>query len=318
VEGARERQQQADRRPAAPAATTTASAPAPAQERVLALQRTAGNRAVTMLMRRGDPPDQTWYRDPHPDPDAAPAPHRPARDERLRRRHGVQAIRTGTEAEQLAELARGLPTGETAPTSIPGWEAWDPGNWHPMYDDIEGAFEDMSRVLGGIPPVREIRFYKRAYAAVAGAAVPRRGVQADFGDGILRIFEAFQGVTWRLPTGRDPDTGPAAALDTPDVHASRRRIIVHELSHGVGERFATPGLAGAEDGFFAHWNAAAAGAGEQAVSAYARTNGGEDFAESVMAYVEAPDVLRARSPGRAAFIDSRRAGWASHLRAPTP
>jgi hypothetical protein len=37
-----------------------------------------------------------------------------------------------------------------------------------------------------------------------------------------------------------------------------------------------------------------------------------------MAYVEAPDLLKANSQGRYDFIDSRRSGWATHLRAPAP
>jgi hypothetical protein len=36
-----------------------------------------------------------------------------------------------------------------------------------------------------------------------------------------------------------------------------------------------------------------------------------------MAYVERPDMLRARSPARFAFIDSRHTAWAAGLRAPT-
>jgi hypothetical protein len=163
--------------------------------------------------------------------------------------------------------------------------------------------------------VNEIRFFKRAYAVVNGAVVPRSRVGADFGDGILRIYEGFKTAQWHLRTGRDPDSGPPAALDGDDLHRSRRRIIVHELAHGIAERFATPGLEGAEDHFFAAWATAAGTAGDQPVSDYARTGGpAEDFAESVMAYVEAPDILKARAPGRYDFIDSRRAGWSRQLR----
>ena len=42
----------------------------------------------------------------------------------------------------------------------------------------------------------------------------------------------------------------------------------------------------------------------------------EDFAESLMCFIEAPAVLRDRSPGRHAFIQSRIAGWRGALRQP--
>lgn len=293
------------------ATDTTARPPAagaPAHP-VLALQRQAGNRAVRALLRREATPERDDFLFPDP-----PPPHRPALDERMRAHFGVQTIRAGTQQDQIEELTR---AGNSGITSLPGWEAWEPGPWHPMYEDLEAAFEDMARVLGGTPVVREIRFFKQDYVVRNGTVVPRPNALADFGDGILRIYAAWQSRDYRLATGADTPQGPAA-LDHPDIHTSRRRVIVHELSHGVAERFGTPGLEGAEEGFFAHWAAAGSGAGEQYISDYARTNPGEDFADSLMAYVEAGDVLRARSPGRARFFDDRRETFARHLRHRTP
>lgn len=48
---------------------------------------------------------------------------------------------------------------------------------------------------------------------------------------------------------------------------------------------------------------------EQPVTQYSTDNPGDDFAESIMAFVEFPDVLKARSPRRFAFIDARKSKW---------
>jgi hypothetical protein len=48
---------------------------------------------------------------------------------------------------------------------------------------------------------------------------------------------------------------------------------------------------------------------EQPISGYAVTHPAEDFAESVMAYVHAPQVLASRSPTRYKFLDIRKARW---------
>jgi hypothetical protein len=48
---------------------------------------------------------------------------------------------------------------------------------------------------------------------------------------------------------------------------------------------------------------------EQPVSHYSLEDPSEDFAESVMAYVQAPNLLLARSPRRFAFIRDRRSRW---------
>lgn len=53
---------------------------------------------------------------------------------------------------------------------------------------------------------------------------------------------------------------------------------------------------------------------EQPVSLYSVQGGdGEDFAESVRAYIDAPEILRLRSPRRYAFIHGRKQIWAARL-----
>lgn len=53
---------------------------------------------------------------------------------------------------------------------------------------------------------------------------------------------------------------------------------------------------------------------EQPLTYYMVTGGpGEDFAEAVMAYTQAPDLLRTRSPSRYLFLDSHRERWLPHL-----
>ncbi len=48
---------------------------------------------------------------------------------------------------------------------------------------------------------------------------------------------------------------------------------------------------------------------EQPITRYSTTNPAEDLAEAIMAFLEFPEVLKARSPRRFAFIESRKAKW---------
>jgi hypothetical protein len=233
-------------------------------------------------------------------------------------------------------MRRMTPSREQSPTSIEGWQAWDPPAESELYADIEAGFEAMARVLGGTPAVRELRFVESDYENVGGRAQRREEHGAYFSGGLLSIFKRMENMTWRFAAGRSTEQ-VRAPITYDSKSASRRRIIVHELSHAVAERFGTPGLTGSEEGFFAAFNRAAGWSGgqivqdgtpltganwndawpEQPMSAYSLSNPGEDFSESLMAYIERPDVLRARSPARYEFFHSRAGGWASHLRRPT-
>jgi hypothetical protein len=133
---------------------------------------------------------------------------------------------------------------------------------------------------------------------------------------------------------------PGAPIPFPSRAESQRRTIAHELGHGVAEA-----AHAVEPGVFDAWNRAvgwhngslydvqasgvtaalAAGTappasalitvndwnspahGEQPMTDYAVSGGpAEDFAESVMAFVYEPALLRGRSPARYAFMQARR------------
>jgi hypothetical protein len=290
------------------------SARPPGEERVLALQASAGNAAVATLMR------DTAV--------AAPAGSRRAFEQTMRSRFGVARVRAGTEADQVADMRRFTPTADPSPTSISEWTAWDPAATSDLYADITAGFEATTRALGGIPEVTEIRFLDSDNENVGGTAERRQRHGANYSGGILSIFKRVETAPWALPEGASRPGRPAA-VTYGSGSENRRRIIVHELGHGIAERFGTPGRSGAEEGLFAAFNRAAGWVGghieqdgttltqtnwndawpEQPVSRYSLSNPGEDFAETIMAYVERPEVLRARSPGRFAFVDSRRSTW---------
>jgi hypothetical protein len=301
--------------------------------RILALQRTAGNAAVGRLLRA--PLDVL-----SPGQGTAPAAPLTARqrfEAELRDRWAVAGVRAGTEADQVAEMRHMTPDADPAPTAIAGWQQWDPDANSDIYDDILDAFETMAFVLGGIPEVHDVRFLAVDYGNVSGTAQaqPRHG--ATYGAGLLNVFHAFEGATWNLPQGRST-AGAPAGLSSGSTGESRRRILVHELSHGVYERFGNPTLSGGTTQFFRDWEQAAGWVGghieqngtaltgvnwngdwpEQPVSAYALSNPMEDFAESLMCFVESPVVLRERSPARYHFIESRLAAWRGALRQPNP
>lgn len=253
----------------------------------------------------------------------------------MRNRFGVARVRTGTEADQVAEMRRMTPTADPSPTAITGWQVWEPEAASDLYADITAGFEAASRVFGGIPDVNEIRFLDSDYDNVGGTAERRQDHGAHYSGGIISIFRRLETASWALPEGASRPGRPTAVTYGSQTE-NRRRMIVHELGHGIAERFGTPGRPGAEEGLFAAFNRAAGWTGghieqngttltqtnwndawpEQPVSRYSLSNPGEDFAETIMAYVERPAALRARSPARFAFIDSRRASWASNLRAP--
>jgi hypothetical protein len=299
---------------------------------VAQLQHSAGNAAVTRLLRI---PLDLPTRPSAPPVQRTLSNGRRRFEAQMRDRWGVRKVTTGTEANQIDEMRRSTPDVDPSPTSISGWTSWDPGPDNDFYDDILDAFEMMGFVLGGVPDVNEIRFLATDYVNVQGRAEARPRHGATYGGGLLSIFRPAETMTWRLPTGRST-AGSPAGISAGSQSDSRRRVLIHELSHGVFERFGNPTRAGNSPQFFADWAQAGGWSGgqliqngthvdqvnwnqpwpEQPVSAYATTNTGEDFAESLMCYVEAPNVLRARSPARFQFIDSRVAAWRGGLRQP--
>jgi hypothetical protein len=55
---------------------------------------------------------------------------------------------------------------------------------------------------------------------------------------------------------------------------------------------------------------------EQPIGDYPLVGPHEDFPQSLMAYIYAPDLLKKRSPHRYAFLDSRKASWSPVLKSP--
>jgi hypothetical protein len=145
-----------------------------------------------------------------------------------------------------------------------------------------------------------------------------------------------------------------AARRLPDRSAGITYNIIHELGHGVGEaasnngrqmfdRFnATVGWIGSPPVLYdigqadvqtaianstalpsqhiissSRWNDLSVI--EQPMSQYAVSGGpGEDFAESIAAYVQNPTVLEQRSPRRHQFIRSNIASWTTMMRNTAP
>lgn len=76
----------------------------------------------------------------------------------MRNGFGVARVRTGTVADQVAEMRRLTPTADPSPTAITGWQAWEPDAGSDLYADVTAGFEAIARVFGGTPDVNEIRF----------------------------------------------------------------------------------------------------------------------------------------------------------------
>lgn len=280
------------------------------------------------------------------------------------RRYGVGTVRTGTQAEQEAALTPN--GGTTAPIHIPNWQPWEPQGLD--FQHILDAFDDVAGAFGGIPPVREIVFYEMNYeASRAGVVTARPGDGASYGAGQLTIYRAATTMNAGIPVGRSVASGqypnapligiasvgssPGAPVPLPGHAENVRRVIVHELGHGLAEAgnaaqaVANPtgsghqmtdefaqevgwrggrlmdlgptGAPTAQEITPDRWNDPAWT--EQPVSRYAVAGGvGEDFAETVMAYVRQPNALLARSPRRFRFFDQRKAQWQNQLRALPP
>lgn len=283
-------------------------------------------------------------------------------ERRLTRLFGVVRVVTGTEAQQASELT---PRGGAPPGGIvlPGWQRWDPGAASDFYDEILTAIQDFGAAIGGVPPINEVVFYNVQYEVnQAGVGTPQRDVGASYGAGRLVIYRSATTMDTWLPVARSNVAGrypqvvigiggvrgqtPGAPLPYPTREQSERRVLAHELGHGLAEAAmsADPrtfadfrravGWTAAQAPELYDVQAAGVGAalaagtsppasaritednwnspslGEQPLTHYAVSGGpAEDFAESVMALVYAPDLLRARSPARYTFLTSRLARW---------
>jgi hypothetical protein len=281
----------------------------------------------------------------------------------MKQRYGTTEIRTGTEVEQTAEVASRIRPSPPAIT-LPGWKSWNPGANSQVYELILESLEDFQSSIGGVPEIHKIIFYNTEYelspnsvGVQAPSANPDAG--ASFGAGQLTIYRAFTIRNKALPIARSNPQGnyppvvigvtgttgqtPGAPLPLPAQEESSRRMLTHELGHGLAEaaHSVEPGLFNdykREVGWVAtqlfdigqpvvqtaiangspppaqfeitinNWNSPQWV--EQPVSGYMVSGGpAEDFAEAVMTFVREPNLLLSRSPRRFRFLSDRKDRW---------
>lgn len=281
----------------------------------------------------------------------------------MKQKYGTIAIRTGTEAEQTAEVASRIRPSPPAIT-LPGWKSWNPGANSQVYEWVLQSLEDFQSSIGGVPAIHTIVFYNTEYELTTnpvGVQVPSANPDAgaSFGAGQLTIYSAFTKRNKALPIARSNPQGnyppvvigvtgttgqtPGAPLPLPAQEESSRRMLTHELGHGLAEAAhnVEPGLFDEykrEVGWVAtqlfdigqpavqsaiangspppaqfeitvkNWNSPQWV--EQPVSDYMVSGGpAEDFAEAVMTFVREPNLLLSRSPHRFRFLSDRKDRW---------
>jgi len=270
-------------------------------------------------------------------------------DNYVRTHFGVGDIHTGTQQEQeQRSTRRNIPT-----VTIPNWQRWDPGTSSDDYTSIINGIENMADVLGAIPTITSIIFFKVFYEPdTTGVGVPDSTIGAMFGAGNLTIFEAFSG-----------STNPAIGINTPGgapvAPRNRERDIASTITHELGHGVAEAAMASQNNQTFVNFRAAVGWIGnpaelydigqptvraaianqtqppaqhrittgrwfddtvsEQPMSRYAVDGGpSEDFAESIAAYINTPSVLQQRSPARYNFIRNNINTWRTRMRATMP
>lgn len=160
------------------------------------------------------------------------------------RRFGVTRVRTGTVEDQAMLLNQGgdhlgdVLQNDIAEHHFP-WVEWSPGGSSPTYASILAGFEDFERGLGGMPRVREIWFFEFGIepVTVGGQLRVRRGeAAAEFGGERLFIYKAAEAQATQkvIPVRRDRP-GRRSGTDRPTRDVGMRRVVAHELGHGVQE-----------------------------------------------------------------------------------
>lgn len=119
------------------------------------------------------------------------------------------------------------------------WVSWDPGASSPAYRAIISGLADFATAMGGLPPIREIVFFKRDYRGVRVGGDLRTSwgaTGADYSGGVMQVYEnaVLQATAKVLPTARDASGAPATA-DRPTEAQGVGRVITHELGHGLQE-----------------------------------------------------------------------------------
>lgn len=159
--------------------------------------------------------------------------------EQQMRRFGVGRIYDGTFQEQVQRLnyfSANARHGDLLQQA--SWTSWGPGADSSVYDWIMAAFTELAAAFGGVPPVRELAFYATDYRldASSGSLVPEPDIVAEYGGGLMAIYEtavtrATSNVT---PSGRSGGT-KAASLQAATAEEGVKRTVSHELGHGLVE-----------------------------------------------------------------------------------
>jgi hypothetical protein len=224
------------------------------------------------------------------------------------------------------------------------WKEWDPGPSSTVYDWIIEAFVDFEKTFGGLPAVKEIVFFDVRYETNnQGNVVKDPSTGASYGLGQLTIYSAVQrsnkmfnlqgtlekptqeqavkrNITHELghgiaetalnqgtdqPPGADPDlfkdyrqaVGWAKDEHLYDIQEKSVQDAFKNNSVPPVEFQITPSNVDQKP-----WK-------ERPLTGYMADNPGYDFAETIMAYVNEPERLKAHSPTRFDFLDKRKARW---------
>lgn len=274
-------------------------------------------------------------------------------------RFHITSIKVGSMQEQISLLVP-IP-GQPIPQGIilPNWKKWDPGAKSFIYPLIIESFNDFADTFGGTPEVKEIIFFNLDYELDnGGTVIPRSDVAATFGAGKLMIFRTLETSPKEIPMSRSTTMGKGGVtkvtpVPVPSREESVKRLISHELGHGISEAVYSldpnmwkdyeamvgwtrnpvklfdvqdPDVLKAlknnqepPESFHItkdNWNDPKWK--EQPVSQYSLKGPSEDFAEAVMVFIYKPTVLKNRSPARYKFIVDRKDKWLSRLSKSNP
>jgi hypothetical protein len=304
---------------------------------VLALQRAAGNRAVTSVLSRSGVPVQR----------KATGAAKAQALARLKKEFGITAVREGTIADQ-AQRVVGVPRYLSAAEAqkqlaASGWAAWSPpeksGDWTAMVDGLAR----FAAAIGGLPTVTEIIFFAQDYdyGTADRRLTPRPDVGASFAAGSLLVFQ--KGTRGRFVAAARREPGSPSSTTREGVGYE----MTHELGHGVvekalagdpsvltrygdavgwfGGRLYDIGLRAVQDALSANRTPPESGrltkdnwekadVVEQPMAEYMVTSPSEDLPETIAAFVNRPDVLKTRSPHRFAFVEKHIVAWRTAMR----
>lgn len=223
------------------------------------------------------------------------------------------------------------------------WKEWSPGSSSVAYAWTVEAFANFEKSFGGLPPVKEIVFFETDYRNINGKATKFPDVGASYGNGVLTVYHAIekgnrmfnlQGVLESptsqqaverniahelghgiaetaltqksdQPPGADPDLfkeyNPSIGWTSDgklyDIQEDAVRDAFKNNTAPPAQFQIRPDNVGTKS-----WK-------ERPLTRYMADNPSDDFAETIMAYVNEPERLKALSPTRFKFIDERKKKW---------